>query len=826
MSIRNLVISFLLLACVCAQAKPARPGLVRHIQPDGSTLLIRLMGDEQGHYALDAQGRVLELDAQGFYRLSPTPEAALRRRLAPRRQNPSPRTVPSRLHVAVVLVEFQDMGFSLSSPQRHFQQLLSQAGYAEDGGTGSVRDYYLDNSNGRFSLSFEVFGPVKLPERRAHYGADNAAGEDQAAETAFLEACRLVDAVVDFSRFDADGDGLVDQLIFFYAGYDQAEGGPSEAFWSHHGHLQESGGASVRNARLDGVGLGDYVCTAELQGAEGVRPMGIGSTCHELGHSLGLPDFYDVDGGRDGQAGGLYQFSLMSIGLYNDEGRTPPHLNALERELLGWLAPEDILPLPKEGSFRIGPVQEDVAYRSETGTEGEYFVYECRNGHGWDTPLPQGLVIYHIDQSQRVVGNFPAASLWEEWRVYNNLNSQGKHPCFYLVPAVETSSLYYAGALTMPGNLVFPGNGRVHAFVPVDWEDREDGVQLVCLSYEDGAARARVVRREDRYLCGEIRDVQGRPVTNVTLTVEGEPPALSNLEGFYLLPVSDKTPDSFTVTATKGGYRPVTTETGLLEGQRVGCLPLTMLEADVPASQSLSKWDRTQPYGYYPTAEPAVGAVRLTPADLAAYAHHRLEKIICYPYLGTSAPGQLYVTVDIDGERVLTRAVPGKSFPSYEPVTVDVSDADIRIPEGRDIYVGYGFDGGTPLGVVYPGTQGSSYWKPFAQPGAPWQEVYSTRSGYFMDVLVDAVATEVPAETLDGMGYAYIDPGSGTPLAGEAFILRVHLPAGETPAVRWTYDGEAVAEGTVTLAKGTHVLQAHLSYPDGRTETLQMDFDI
>ncbi len=824
---RRLIISLLLiLACVRGEAKPARPGLLRHVQPDGSTLLLRLEGDERGHYALDQEGRVLEMDAQGFYRLSPTPERALRRRMVrqPRYRAPL-KPVPSHLRTAVILVEFQDVHFGLSQPLRHFERLLSQPGYGEDGATGSVRDFYRDNSHGQFDPEFEVFGPVRLSRKRIFYGADDSFGEDQAAESAFLEACRLLEGEIDFSRFDEDGDGVIDHLAFFYAGHDESEGAPSEAIWSHHGNFAESAESSIRDARLDGLAPGEYICMAELQGADGSHPMGIGSTCHELAHTLGLPDFYDVDGGRDGMAGGLYQFSTMSLGLYNNDGRTPPYFNALERLLLGWMPPENILPLPWDDAISVSPVQEDQAYRSGTDTEGEFFLYECRSAEGWDAPLPPGMIIYHIDQSQRIVGNLPAAVLWEDWRVYNNLNNWGKHPCFYLVPAVENTALNYPGALSTPGNLVFPGNGRVFTFEPMDWDNAPCGVQLVCIFFEDGKARARIVRREGRYLCGEFRDTEGKPVSSVTISVEGLPPALSSMEGFFLLPLKDETPDSFRLTATKGGYRPFETEADM-GGRRICCLPFTLHRENMPGSIPLSKWDRQQSRGYFPTGEAALGAVCLTPEDLAPYALHRLSRVVCYPFVGETDPGQLFVTVDIGGERVLTREVQGAGFLPYEPVVVDISDADIRIPEGQSIYVGYGFDGGGPLAVVYPGVAGASFWKPLADASAPWQEVFSPVSGYHMDVMVDAVATEVPGDTLEEMGYAYIDPGTGTPLAGEAFVLKVRLPEGTSPEISWTYDGMAVKGPTVTLEAGEHVLRAVLEYPDGRQETLQMDFKI
>ena len=58
------------------------------------------------------------------------------------------------LHIPVVLLEFSDVHFSLESPAAHFQTLL--------GGAGSVREYFLDNSSGRYGPVFDIYGPVRL----------------------------------------------------------------------------------------------------------------------------------------------------------------------------------------------------------------------------------------------------------------------------------------------------------------------------------------------------------------------------------------------------------------------------------------------------------------------------------------------------------------------------------------------------------------------------------------------------------------------------------------------------------------------------------------
>ena len=145
----------------------------------------------------------------------------------------------------------------------------------------------------------------------------------------------------------------------------------------------------ARDARFDGLGLDAYFCTSELKGSQGTNMCGIGTTCHEFGHSLGLPDFYDTNYEENGSCSALSSFSTMCSGSYNNDGRTPPYFNAEERVYLGWMIDSDIQDLPA-GEISFGSVKDDIAYRSYTDVEGEYFLYECRDGSGWDAPLPKG----------------------------------------------------------------------------------------------------------------------------------------------------------------------------------------------------------------------------------------------------------------------------------------------------------------------------------------------------------------------------------------------------------------------------------------------------
>lgn len=74
--------------------------------------------------------------------------------------------------------------------------------------------------------------------------------------------------------------------------------------------------------------LSGYAYSSELSVAKMTH---IGIFCHEFGHVLGWPDFYDTDGIVGGDSPGLGAYSLMSEGNYNNNSRTPPASTILER---------------------------------------------------------------------------------------------------------------------------------------------------------------------------------------------------------------------------------------------------------------------------------------------------------------------------------------------------------------------------------------------------------------------------------------------------------------------------------------------------------------
>ena len=513
---KKILLTFVsLFAALSMSAIPAKPGPIRHTQPDGSVITIYRHGDEFAHWTTDAQGRVVRKDADGWYRVVQGATAqTVRRQASARRQtrrahhsfHPSPGIANGQKRFLVVLVQFPDRAFETADARAAFSNLMNESAYSSNGSYGSARDYYYDNSCGVFEPDFDVYGPVTVSQEMAYYGGNDSNGYDKHPEEAVYEACRLLDAEVDFSRYDNDNDGQVDLVFMYYAGYGEADGGDEDTIWPHQWGLSQAGVSLA----LDGKTVDSYACSNELvgTGSRSGRMVGIGTACHEFGHALGLPDFYDTDYDTNGIAGGLVEFSLMDAGSYNNDGYCPPYLNIMERILLGWFNEDDIPELTKSGNYTLGPVQENAAYKTPTDQDGEYFIYECRGNVGWDAYLTaHGLLVYHVDKSARKVqtqdyGQVPASELWSDWTATNCINENGSHPCFYVVAALDQENLAYGfrylkdyGASYfdpdgegLAANIPFPGAGNVKTFTAKSWNGVDSDITLSGISYAGGKA--------------------------------------------------------------------------------------------------------------------------------------------------------------------------------------------------------------------------------------------------------------------------------------------------------------------------------------------------
>lgn len=700
---------------------------------------------------------------------------------------------PREYRVLCLLTEFEDLRFTMENPKDYFEALLGEEGFCLDGGVGSVRDYFRDNSGGIFVPEFTVKGPILLPEKVQTYGKNLYNAGVRIGDTA---PGQLLPDVLDVLEDELSEE--YDAYYLIYAGYDESQGGPEETLWAHQGISD--------NDLL-------YACSAELMGADGERASGIGPICHEIGHLLGLPDFYDTNASAEGSAAGPRMYSLMGTGAHNDEDRRPPYLNALERMLLDW--PVQLEPLP-EGLLEVKPFPEGIAYYSETDVEGEYFLYECRGGSGWDENLPAGLLIYHVDRSEPL--------RWEAWREDNTLNARALHPCFYPIRSSAPDLSLQASASLQGGNLVFPGLSRTLCYEPVDWSGNYTGVQLTNIDWNEGQVRLYVLKDNGANLNGMVKDVSGKPLQGVIVTAEGlEGYVVTDAEGFFCLPLPEDLQDPvFSITATMADCRPSQVEMAR-NSERMASASIVLRKQGDADEASLSKFDRHTSFGFFPQAQ--VGAVRFSPEELAPYVGRLLSEISFYPYLEPSFEGEVFVTVDIGEKRVLEQKVEGLSTGHYYRNTVDISEAGIVIPEGEYLFVGTGSrkaGQGFYLGTVYPAPAGSSFYQ--EADGSAWKPLFVQKAGFYMDVALSARAKEIPhPEGLEQLGYLYIaDPLGGVYPPGEEFSLQLCGDTGEAQ-VSWQLDGAEVSGESITLPQeGEHTLQAIIQYSDKHKEILSL----
>jgi len=480
-----------LLISVCAAATGAYPYPVTVRQPDGNIVRIMLHGDEFSRWSTDMQGNLMVKGRDGYWRRSgavdtdrmkAVREANLMRfrdDVSEARPVTKSYTPVSDVYVLVVPVQFRDIKFSRDGYREYLYDKLNLPGYSEGGATGSAKDYFEANFPGR-TFTFDVTEVVTLSHNEDYYGYNDESVPsviryDTNMDKLVREACTEINSELNFGKYDQDGDGKVDHLILVYAGYNEAEGGGDDTIWSHEW--------DVTNYRLffDGVQIGLYACASELRGVTGSIDAGIGTFCHELSHTFGLKDMYDVDYGKDGTCSSLWKsLSVMDYGNYNNDGHTPPYYSAVDRLQAGIAECTD---METGGVVELKPVCDGgVIFRLETGIAGEFYLFECRSEAGWDAYIGgHGMLVYHIDRSERVVSGIRASVRWTE----NIINTVAGHECADLVEAMDGASVV--------SQVFFPGQGMVEDFGPMtipaleSWESEGLGMRISDIRQENGA---------------------------------------------------------------------------------------------------------------------------------------------------------------------------------------------------------------------------------------------------------------------------------------------------------------------------------------------------
>ena len=439
-----LLAAIAILVCTATYAIPARPVPIDVTQPDGTKITIRLNGDENFHFTTSDDGFLLK-EVNGFFYYATMKEngeieasnfickpiekrsvnekvflqniadkndfRSIAQKVFNEKYDQKQRMISQKAPAVVgekgiaILVNFSDLSFVTPNANAAFNDLLNKKGYNVKGAIGSVRDYFIAQSDSVFQPHFDVYGPYTLPQPMAYYGANTSSGNDVNASQMILDACVLAsNDGVNFANYDTDGNGFIDNVFVYYAGYSEAEGGPKNSIWPHRSTVPSK-------PAFNGVRLYNYACSSELRGYSGSTMSGIGAFCHEFSHVLGLWDMYNTSSGNGGSTVGYWD--LMDGGCYNGptyQGDVPCGYSSYQRFYIGWLMPNL---LKNKGSYSLKPLDTDVmeaflvSKNDEHNMNGKnpdpalFFMLENRNKKSWDTYLPgSGMLIWRINYNK------------------------------------------------------------------------------------------------------------------------------------------------------------------------------------------------------------------------------------------------------------------------------------------------------------------------------------------------------------------------------------------------------------------------------------------
>jgi len=333
----------------------------------------------------------------------------------------------------VFLVDFSDLYFQDSEPLTLWNKIFNQENFQEEPFRGSVYDYFRDQSFGQFNLQFDLYY-VHMDKEHAEYRSGDIDYYDDTRSGLLLTEIldQHKEEITDWSIYDWDEDGNIDQVLILFAGKGQNDGGDKTTIWAHQWWLSEQSkkpyyrewGNSYAVTSGDKEYIVDrYGIFPELNssGTYGT----FGTLCHEYGHCLGLPDFY-----YSSNSGVVDEWDIMDYGNYNEDGFCPPGYSAHERMYLGWLDVRELTePKTITNMESLSEGKKEAYLIRNDGYDNEYYIVENRQQTGWDSSLPgSGIVIFHVDYDEDV------------WK--NGVPNSLDYKRYFIIPANDKPSIY------------------------------------------------------------------------------------------------------------------------------------------------------------------------------------------------------------------------------------------------------------------------------------------------------------------------------------------------------------------------------------------------
>jgi M6 family metalloprotease-like protein len=290
-----------------------------------------------------------------------------------------------KMYGIAMVVDFSDQPAKFT--QEQLIDWLNKPGFSMGRTKGSVRDYYLECSNGQVDLNHDVVGYYRAKKPKSYY--ENASGYGTANEL-IREMIDYFDPLVDFSKYDNDKNGTTEAISFVYAGSGKTWG---KGIWPHSGYI---------GIRKDGVRLGRYnMCDMG-------NSLTIYVFCHEVGHMIfAWPD--------------LYWFGDYCLMGNRMSDVNPQAINDFFRADQGWIPCETINSKTNK-VYQSWHNKTGYRYLNPRNRNQMYFWSIVKNFGRWNNIKGRGLLLYKFDKS--IDGN-----------------KSGTSRCFYVVEADGNNDL-------------------------------------------------------------------------------------------------------------------------------------------------------------------------------------------------------------------------------------------------------------------------------------------------------------------------------------------------------------------------------------------------
>ncbi len=274
--------------------------------------------------------------------------------------------------IAVFLIDFPD--YRNDNPLatvEYYDGLYFSGGVETSWGDTTVADFYEQESYGKLKLSGQVFDWYTAKHHRSYY--DNKKAELIMEVAEYYRA-----AGMDFSEFDGDNDGMIDAIAYHFAG--KVTSVRNSSWYGGVMYANSSG-----HGTIDGL---NFKTMVQLPNAAGTKDL-ITTICHELMHTLGMPDLYS-------------EMSFVTFPTTDLMAQNENTINPYLKIMLGWVDVVQVITentenirLDTYGRESAGGVA--IVTDKYTGLFDEFYLVAYRYFEPYPYKPITTAVIWHID---------------------------------------------------------------------------------------------------------------------------------------------------------------------------------------------------------------------------------------------------------------------------------------------------------------------------------------------------------------------------------------------------------------------------------------------